>query len=150
MKILSPVGNIESLKAAIYNGADEVYLGVNEFNARNNIDGFNLENLEEAVSFAHLFGVKVALAINILFSDCELEDALKVAVIGYQTDEDVEGLIGGIIATKLTEEFKTETITALLFDSKESASDFADTHDHDSDGKWVYYGTEGAIEDFTK
>ena len=74
----------------------------------------------------------------------KMEDAGYI-VIGYQTDEDVEGLIGGIVATKTT-----ETITALLFDSKESASDFADTHDHDSDGKWVYYGTEGAIEDFTK
>ncbi len=88
MKILSPVGNFESLKAAIYSGADEVYLGVNEFNARNNIDGFNLENLFNAVSFAHLFGVKVALAINILFSDCELEDALKVAVTAYNAGVD--------------------------------------------------------------
>jgi collagenase-like PrtC family protease len=33
MKILAPAGNFESLKTAIYNGADEIYLGVNEFNA---------------------------------------------------------------------------------------------------------------------
>lgn len=40
MKILSPVGNFEMLKIAIYYGVDEVYLGINNFNARNNIQGF--------------------------------------------------------------------------------------------------------------
>ena len=68
MKILSPAGNFESLKMAIYNGADEVYLGINDFNARNNIDGFNMDNLSEAVDFCHIYGVKVCLAINILFT----------------------------------------------------------------------------------
>lgn len=80
MKLLSPAGNFESLKAAVYNGADEIYLGVNEFNARNNIDGFTLDTLSHAVSFAHVYGVKVHLAINILFSDSELSDALSLAV----------------------------------------------------------------------
>ena len=54
MKILSPAGNFESLKMAIYNGADEIYLGINSFNARNNIDGFSIETLEQAVDFAHI------------------------------------------------------------------------------------------------
>ena len=78
MKILSPAGNFESLKMAIYNGADEVYLGINQFNARNNIDGFCIDTLKEAVDFAHLFGVKVHLAINILFADEELESAIDI------------------------------------------------------------------------
>lgn len=78
MKILSPAGNFESLKMAIYNGADEVYLGINDFNARNNIDGFTIDTLKEAVAFAHLYGVKVHLAINILFTDEELQSAIDV------------------------------------------------------------------------
>ena len=45
MKLLAPAGNFECLKAAVYNGADEVYLGINQFNARNNVDGFTIENL---------------------------------------------------------------------------------------------------------
>ena len=57
LKVLSPVGNFESLKTAVYNGADEVYLGINDFNARNNIDGFTIDTLKEAVDFAHLYGV---------------------------------------------------------------------------------------------
>ena len=88
MKILSPAGNAESLKAAVFNGADEVYLGINEFNARNNIDGFNIDNLEKAVDFAHLYGVKVNLAINILFSDSELQSALNTVVKAYNMGVD--------------------------------------------------------------
>ena len=80
MKILAPAGNFESLKMAVFNGADEVYLGINHFNARNNIDGFSLETLEEAVDFAHIHGVKVNLAINILFDDSELQEALDTIV----------------------------------------------------------------------
>ena len=78
MKILSPAGNFESLKMAVYNGADEVYLGINDFNARNNIDGFSIDTLKDAVEFAHLYNVKVHLAINILFTDDELNDAVDI------------------------------------------------------------------------
>ncbi|MBQ7880423.1 MAG: DUF3656 domain-containing protein [Clostridia bacterium] len=80
MELLAPAGNMESLKAAVYNGANAVYLGVKEFNARNNIDGFSLDNLSQAVDFAHLYNVKVYLALNILFKDSELQSALDVVV----------------------------------------------------------------------
>lgn len=88
MKILSPAGNLESLKAAIINGADEVYLGINNFNARNNIDGFNIDNLKEAVDYAHIFNVKVNLAINILFDDSELNTALDTIIEAYNIGVD--------------------------------------------------------------
>lgn len=88
MKILSPAGNMESLKAAVYNGADEVYLGVNEFNARNNIDGFSMQTLKDAVDFAHVYGVKVCLAVNILFSGFEVEKALELIVSAYNVGVD--------------------------------------------------------------
>ena len=78
MKILAPAGNLDCLKSAVFNGADEVYLGVNQFNARNNIDGFSVEQLKSAVSFAHVYGVKVHLAVNILFSDSEMQSALDL------------------------------------------------------------------------
>ena len=88
MKILSPAGNFESLKMAIFNGADEVYLGINNFNARNNIDGFTKETLEQAVDFAHIYSVKVNLAINILFADDELQDALDTVIDAYNKGVD--------------------------------------------------------------
>ena len=88
MKILSPAGNFESLRAAVFGGADEVYLGINDFNARNNIDGFTIATLKEAVDFAHLFGVKVDLAINVLFTDEELDRAIDIIVKAYQMGVD--------------------------------------------------------------
>ena len=88
MKILSPVGNFESLKTAIFNGADEIYLGINDFNARNNIDGFSMSNLKEAVDLAHIFNVKVNLAINILFTDSEMQQALDIVIEAYNMGVD--------------------------------------------------------------
>jgi len=73
---------MESLKAAVYNGADEVYLGVKDFNARN-IEGFSLQTLKDAVDFAHVFNVKVNLAVNILFNDAEMQSALDLVVDAY-------------------------------------------------------------------
>ncbi len=78
---------MESLKMAVFNGADEVYLGVKDFNARN-IEGFSLVTLKEAVNFAHIFGVKVNLTVNILFSDDEIESALGLVVDAYNLGVD--------------------------------------------------------------
>ena len=78
VEILSPVGNFESLKCAVNNGADAVYLGVSDFNARNNLVNFSMDELKEAVNFAHLFGVKTYLTLNILFKDDEFENVLRV------------------------------------------------------------------------
>ncbi len=88
MKLLSPAGDFESLKMAVYYGADEVYLGVKDFNARNNIEGFSLDNLRQAVDFAHLFGVKVHLTVNILFADDELQNALNLVVKAFNIGVD--------------------------------------------------------------
>lgn len=87
MKLLSPAGDFESLKMAVFYGADEVYLGVKDFNARN-IEGFSLTSLREAVDFAHIYGVKVHLAVNILFSNSELQSALDLVVDAYNLGVD--------------------------------------------------------------
>lgn len=87
MKILSPAGEMESLKMAVFNGADEVYLGVKGFNARN-IEGFDLETLKQAVDFAHVYGVRVFLTVNILFTNYEIQDALDLIVDAYNLGVD--------------------------------------------------------------
>jgi len=87
MKLLSPAGDLDSLKVAVNNGADEVYLGIKEFNARN-IEGFNLETLKLSVDYAHIFGVRVFLAVNILFTDEEMQSALDLVVSAYNVGVD--------------------------------------------------------------
>ena len=49
MESLAPVGSTESLKAAVYGGADAVYLGMQNFNARRQADNFNASSLKEAI-----------------------------------------------------------------------------------------------------
>lgn len=88
MKILSPAGDFKSLKCAVFAGADEVYIGVNKFNARNNVDSFTIENLKEAVDFAHIYNVKVSLAVNILFTDEEILDAVSLCVKAHNLGVD--------------------------------------------------------------
>lgn len=88
MKILSPAGNFESLRMAVYNGAKEVYLGISNFNARNNIEGFSESDLDDIVFFCHIHGVKVNLAVNILFKNEELQDAVNLVVKSYNKGVD--------------------------------------------------------------
>ena len=78
-EILAPCGCFESLKAAVCSGADAVYFGAGEFNARRNAENFTAENLDDAVKYCHIRGVRAYLALNTLVSDAEFEDALCLA-----------------------------------------------------------------------
>lgn len=80
VEILAPVGNREMLTAAVFSGADAIYLGIDSFNARRNAENFTTESLKEAVEFCHIRGVKVYLTMNILISDKEMEEAVEKAV----------------------------------------------------------------------
>ena len=71
VEILAPVGNNEMLIAAVRSGADAVYLGLEEFNARRNAENYTIESLKDAVAFCHVRGVKVYLTLNIMLSDKE-------------------------------------------------------------------------------
>lgn len=71
-EILAPVGGAEQLKAAVFSGADAVYLGTRAFNARRNAQNFDETELTEAVSFAHARGVKVYVTLNTLICDDEI------------------------------------------------------------------------------
>ena len=88
MELLAPVGNRESLECAIYNGADAVYLGLSNFNARIKADNFNFDNIADVVRFAHTYGVKVYLTVNTLVADDEVEDFIKTikVAVGAKVD----------------------------------------------------------------
>ncbi|MBP1587152.1 MAG: DUF3656 domain-containing protein [Clostridia bacterium] len=73
--LLAPAGGPESLVAAVQNGADEIYLGLREFSARAGAENFSLEDLEARIGYAHVRGVRINVAVNILLSDAELPRA---------------------------------------------------------------------------
>jgi len=66
-KLLCPAGSIESLKAAVNNGADAVYFGGRDFNARAGAQNFSDDELLEAIDYAHLRGAKANITINTLY-----------------------------------------------------------------------------------
>lgn len=79
LDILAPAGNFEMLKAAVYAGANSVYLGLSGFNARRSAENFDSATLPRAVQFCHGRGVRVNVALNTLVADREL-GALEQAV----------------------------------------------------------------------
>lgn len=73
-EILAPAGAYEQLRAAVICGADAVYLGAGNFNARRNAQNFTSEDLNEAVKYCHLRKVKVYVTLNTLIFDKELPE----------------------------------------------------------------------------
>lgn len=71
-ELLAPVGKMENAIAAIENGADALFVGGKNFNARQAADNFTQNELEEMVSYATLRGVKVYVTVNILIKEAEL------------------------------------------------------------------------------
>ena len=84
IELLSPVGDFDCLKAAVQNGADCVYLGSELFSARASAKNFNLEELEEAIKYCKIRGVKTNLTLNILIKDSEMNSAFELAKKAYE------------------------------------------------------------------
>ena len=79
IEILAPVGNEEMLRAAVFSGADAVYLGFSGFNARTSANNFDADTLKDAVRFCHARGVAVHVALNTTVCGGELP-ALEAAI----------------------------------------------------------------------
>ena len=91
IELLAPAGSMESLIAAINNGADAIYLGGNKFSARAYASNFDNETMAKAVDYSHSYNVKVYVTINTSLKQNELKEALKYA--GYLYEIGVDALI---------------------------------------------------------
>ena len=78
-ELLSPAGSPEALRAAVQNGADAVYLGWGDFNARRSAKNFSDEEFTDALRYCHVRGVRVFLTLNTLLTDRELPRAVEIA-----------------------------------------------------------------------
>ena len=72
IELLAPSGNLERLKIALLYGADAVYIGGQDYSLRANAKNFSIEDIKEAVRFAHSLGKRVYVTINIVFHDKNL------------------------------------------------------------------------------
>src|SRR4051812_48719461 len=76
-ELLAPAGSLDAVRAALGNGADAIYLGVDKFNARDEGAQLTLDDLEQSCLLAHAHGARIYLTFNILFKPAELRDALQ-------------------------------------------------------------------------
>ena len=78
-ELLAPAGSFECLLAAVEAGADAVYVGGKKFGARAYAKNFDLDELESAVRYCHLHGVKLYGTVNTLVLDLEMRDVVEYA-----------------------------------------------------------------------
>ena len=91
MEILSPAGSAEALYAAVQSGADAVYIGGTEFSARRSAANFTLSDIEKAVKYCRIRGVKLHVAANILVKEKEKKHFLEY--IGKLNELGVDAVI---------------------------------------------------------
>jgi putative protease len=87
-ELLAPAGSWDSLTAAVRAGADAVYLGVENFNARTRAANFSKDELENIAEYCHARNIKVYLALNILIKDHEMQQAIDIAVCAWRAGFD--------------------------------------------------------------
>lgn len=91
VELLAPAGSMESLYAAVNNGADAVYLGGSKFSARAYASNFNNEKMKEAVDYCHNYNVKIYVTMNTLLKEKEIKEAIRY--VGYLYEIGVDALI---------------------------------------------------------
>jgi collagenase-like PrtC family protease len=116
-ELLSPAGDWESLQAAVLNGADAVYLGTREFNARVHARNFSMEDLGKGMIFCHSQGVKVYLTMNILVKNSELKRFFDILSRAYSLG--IDGVI--IQHVSFLEIIKSNYPSLAVFMSTQSA-----------------------------
>jgi putative protease len=87
-ELMSPAGDFDAMRAAVVNGADAVYCGLDQFNARHRATNFTLEKLPEVMRYLHRHNVKGYLTFNVLIFSDELPSAVEYAraIVHAQVD----------------------------------------------------------------
>lgn len=91
LELLSPAGSPEAVIAAVQNGADAVYMGLSDFNARRGAKNFTDEEFEKSVRYCHVRGCKVYVTLNTLVNDREIPAAAERARLASRCG--VDGII---------------------------------------------------------
>ncbi len=88
LEILAPAGNAECADAAIYNGADAVYLGLSAFSARQGAENFGEDAFRSVLRKAHFCGVKVYVAMNTVVKDEEMDSFISSLLFAWNQGAD--------------------------------------------------------------
>ncbi|MCC0662971.1 U32 family peptidase [Clostridioides sp. ZZV15-6597] len=122
IELLAPVGSFDSLKAAVQNGANAVYLGGKDFSARASANNFDRNELIEAVKYCHIRGVQVFVTVNTLIKQYEIDDFVEYVKFLYDIDIDaliVQDIGMARLIKKLLPDFELHASTQMVAHSLE-------------------------------
>jgi len=160
LELLAPAGKWESLIAAVQNGADAVYLGEQSFSARKNAGNFTWEEIENAVRYCHIRGVRVFLALNTLIGEDELPLFEKAVVKAAESGVDaliIQDLGAAEIAKKVCPDMPIHASTQLTasnvydvkaFQEKEFSRVVLSRELSEAEIRHIYAETDAEIEAF--
>ena len=123
-ELLAPAGDIEAGYAALYYGADAVYLGLKNFSARATAANFGADDLNEFTAYAHSLGRKVYAAVNTLVQEDELPELLKTLDLCVKYDVDaliVQDLGVARVVRDVYPELELHASTQMAVHNKEGA-----------------------------
>lgn len=87
-ELLCPAGSMESVYAAVENGCNSIYIGGQNFSARQYASNFTEDEIKQIIEYCHLRDVKVFIALNILYKNNEISDVFKFALTMYKYGAD--------------------------------------------------------------
>ncbi len=96
VELLAPAGSLEKMKYAYMYGADAIYCGGKNFSLRANAKNFSLEEMKEAVEFAHSLGKKMYVTVNIIFHQDDLKGLEEY--LRYLADIGIDAIITSDLA----------------------------------------------------
>lgn len=123
VELLAPAGDWDCMRAAVANGADAIFFGVEKFNARARANNFQTDELPEIMAFLHSYGVKGFLTFNILVFENELEDAKRLieSCIGAGVDAVIVQDLGLVkLIRELSPDFPIHGSTQMTITSPEA------------------------------
>ncbi|MEC0067583.1 U32 family peptidase, partial [Paenibacillus thiaminolyticus] len=125
IELLAPAGDWDCMRAAVANGADAIFFGVEKFNARARANNFQMDELPEIMAFLHSYGVKGFLTFNILVFENELADAKELidACVTAGVDAVIVQDLGLVkLIREISPDFPIHGSTQMTITSPEAAS----------------------------
>ena len=93
IELLSPAGSPEAVIAAVQNGADAIYMGLGNFNARRGAKNFTDEEFERSMRYCRIRGCKVYVTLNTLVNDREITQAVESARLASELGADRKSVV---------------------------------------------------------
>jgi len=102
VELMAPSRDFASLNAALSNGADSVYIGIDGYNMRANVANFKMDDIKNAVNLCHDHGVKLYVCTNTIMKDSDIESLNELFPIlnSYKVDAVILSDLGALKIAK--------------------------------------------------